>query len=386
MRKQGPATILSLTVISALIGLLGCTTASQPPTTTASATSQPSATASQPKTSAAPVSFAGKTITMVAPSSAGSGADTYARLYSKFLSKFLPGSPTMITRNLPGAKSTIAANFVYQSKPDGLTVLSSATDVVLSYAIGSGAAKYDLKKMPAVVATSGGVVFVIKPGIVDKVENLPKATGVIYGGGPGASQWLFLAIIDILDMHPNRVVFAYGGGGEARRSLFSNEINMLGGQTITEYKQFLVPEIEKGEVQPLFQSGIVDVKGELIRDPNVPELPTTREVYEKIDGKPPSGIAYDVYKTVIASAYSARNVVVLPPGTPDSIVAAYWDAAQKMVKDPDFVKMIGPMVGTASPWMYGKEFADSFRNSVTIDPQLITWIRAALAKYGYTLD
>src|SRR4051794_18734799 len=75
----------------------------------------------------APVTFQGKTITMLIDSAAGGGTDLTGRLLAPFLSKHLPGNPIVIVRNMPGAEGTVALNyFVQQVVPDGLTLITGA--------------------------------------------------------------------------------------------------------------------------------------------------------------------------------------------------------------------------------------------------------------------
>ena len=64
-----------------------------------------------------------KQIRLVVGSAPGGGYDTYARLVSTHWRKHIPGNPTIIVQNMPGASAMIAANYVYKvAKPDGLTL------------------------------------------------------------------------------------------------------------------------------------------------------------------------------------------------------------------------------------------------------------------------
>src|SRR4051794_21575920 len=75
----------------------------------------------------APVSFHGKTVTAVISSSAGGGTDAYGRLAAAFLEKCLPGSPTVVPRNVPGADGMSAMNYmVQQVVPDGYTFVTAS--------------------------------------------------------------------------------------------------------------------------------------------------------------------------------------------------------------------------------------------------------------------
>ena len=74
-------------------------------------------------TSAQAPFYQDKTIRIVAGYGAGSVDDAWARLIARYLAKHIPGNPTMIVQNMPGAGAMIAANYVYKvAKPDGLTL------------------------------------------------------------------------------------------------------------------------------------------------------------------------------------------------------------------------------------------------------------------------
>src|SRR5438128_326217 len=75
-----------------------------------------------------PNSFEGKTITMIIGFAAGGGTDAYGRLVAAFLGKYLPGSPTVVVRNVPGADGVTAMNYlVQQVAPDGYTITTASS-------------------------------------------------------------------------------------------------------------------------------------------------------------------------------------------------------------------------------------------------------------------
>src|SRR5581483_8798834 len=84
---------------------------------------------------AEPVSFKGKTVTMIVAYAAGGGTDLTGRMIAPYLTKYLPGNPALVVQNMPGAAGTRAMNHIVQrTAPDGLTLLmgaGSAVDPVL---------------------------------------------------------------------------------------------------------------------------------------------------------------------------------------------------------------------------------------------------------------
>src|SRR5215510_4006229 len=69
------------------------------------------------KTAAQPVSefYAGKQITFIVGASTGGGYDRQARLVARHLGKHIPGNPTIIVQNMPGAGSLAATNYIYNA-------------------------------------------------------------------------------------------------------------------------------------------------------------------------------------------------------------------------------------------------------------------------------
>lgn len=91
----------------------------------------PGPTLAPPALADEPVSFKGKTVTMITPTTAGANTDLSARLFAKFYSKYLPGQPTTISQNIPAGHGITARNYLtQQAKTDGTTLsLSSSSQV-----------------------------------------------------------------------------------------------------------------------------------------------------------------------------------------------------------------------------------------------------------------
>ena len=67
--------------------------------------------------------YEGKTIRFIVGFTAGGGYDLYTRTIGRHMGKHIPGNPTIIVENMPGAGSMISANYTFKAaKPDGLTI------------------------------------------------------------------------------------------------------------------------------------------------------------------------------------------------------------------------------------------------------------------------
>lgn len=91
--------------------------------------------------------YKGKQTTIIVGSSPGGGYDTYARLLSRHMGKHIPGNPTFIVQNMPGAGSNVAANYVYNVAPrDGSVIGAFQSGVVLEPLLGKTPIKHDPSK------------------------------------------------------------------------------------------------------------------------------------------------------------------------------------------------------------------------------------------------
>ena len=80
------------------------------------------AAASDVRAQSAQEFYKDRQITMLVSTAAGGGYDTYARTLARHMTKYIPGNPTIVPKNMPGADGAIAAGSLYNSTPrDGLT-------------------------------------------------------------------------------------------------------------------------------------------------------------------------------------------------------------------------------------------------------------------------
>ena len=81
--------------------------------------------------------YQGKTIRIIVGLTPGGFYDRWARLLARFMPLYIPGNPSFIVQNMPGAGSMIAMNHVFGvAKPDGLTVVMPNYGVYLDQLAG----------------------------------------------------------------------------------------------------------------------------------------------------------------------------------------------------------------------------------------------------------
>ncbi len=88
--------------------------------------------------------YAGKTITFVVGTDFGGGFSIYARVIAKHLPRFIPGRPTIVLKNMPGAGGAVASTWLYQFAPkDGMVIASVSPNAILGRLLGDNRIGYE---------------------------------------------------------------------------------------------------------------------------------------------------------------------------------------------------------------------------------------------------
>lgn len=337
---------------------------------------------------AAEVSFAGKTVEFIVPFSPGGGSDTWGRFNAPFLSKYLPGNPTVVVVNEPGGGSTKGANlFAARAKPNGLTILGTSASTQFPYLLSDPRVRYDYADWSIVLAApTGGVVYASPSTGVTKTDEVAKLAGqqLVYAS-QGATSLDLVPLLGFKAMGLDvQHVFGFKGRGDGRLSFERGETN-IDFQTTSAYVKNVRPLVDSGSAVPLFSLGVLDDDGTLLRDPNFPDLPHYGEAYEMLTGNAPSGSAFDAYFAFFTSGFPAQKMIFLPEGTSQEIVDAYQAAVEAMKQDPEYQAAKEAVLGSYEQ-VTGKTAAVLFDKATTIAPETRAEVVDLLASdYGVRL-
>lgn len=277
-------------------------------------------------------------VQLVVPFAPGGGTDTWARFLTPYLQQIVEGTPKVSVLNVEGGEGITGANqFVQNGGTDGKQLLVTSGSVYIPALLNRKEVRYDFTKLiPLMVNGTGGAVYVSPSTGIKKASGLAgyKKT-LVYGGiSATGNDLVTLLAMDVLGI-PIKATFGFEGRGPARLALERGEIT-LDYQTTSAYISQVEPMVEKGKATPLFSFGVPE-SGKIVRDPALPDLPTLEEVYQNINGKAPSGTAYESYRAFLTAGYFYQKGLFANAGTPDSIVQAFRDAATKLSKDKNFL-------------------------------------------------
>lgn len=321
--------------------------------------------------------FKGKTIEWVIPFKEGGGSDTWARFNAQFLSKYLPGNPTVIIRNVIGGGSIKGFNlYAERAKPDGLLIFGTSGSTQMPFLLDDPRVKYDYADYkPLMTYPTGGVVYVSADlGIKDATEiKKIKSTPLIFASqGPTSLDIVPDLSFDLLGMDV-KTVFGFTGRGAGRLAFERGEV-MLDYQTSSAYLKNVTPLVASGEAVPLWSWGVLDDDGGLIRDPSFPDLPHYGEVYEIMNHVPGQGIEFESWFATMAAGFGAMKLLLVPNETPDEIVALYAEAFEAMKKDPEFIAKKNKAIGLYEQ-VTGAKAKKLFEVATNIDSEEKEWCK-----------
>jgi len=274
----------------------------------------------------------------------------------------------VIVRNMPGADGRVALNFfVRNAKPDGLMITTGSGTQLDPLAFRSAHAQYDPTKFNFIGGISrGGTFQVISKSGEERLKDksaAPVAVGAVDGTRSG--EQMISWGMEFLDWNAKWVV-GYRGANETSIALERGEVDL-----VTTANSFLIKRLtDTGKFKVLSQSGVV-VDGKIRRRTDFPDTPVMAEL---IASKLADPVARDAFRYLEAMCL-VDPWVSLPPNTPPDIVAAYREAFQKMLADPEFIEKgkrisedIGPMTH-ADVELLVKTASDRMTPAASIHPQ-----------------
>ncbi len=311
--------------------------------------------------------FKGKTIRIVVGFSAGGGYDIYARAIARHMSQHIPGNPTIVVENMPGAASMISANHVYKvAKPDGLTIGHFIGGLFLQQVLGRKGIEFDARKFEylGVPIKDTYCIGLTKASGITSLESwLAAKTPLKIGGtAPGSATDDIPAVLQAALGLPLQVVSGYKGTAEIRLAADSGEVAGF----VTGWESF------KSTWRKSLETGDAFIAVQAVAKPH-PELPRV-----------PLAINYakteEAKKLIQVGAHDPGTLArpfVLPPGTPKERVQVLRKAFMDTFNDPEFraeAKKTNLDTGPLS----GEEIAKTVENLFKLEAPVIERLKKIL--------
>jgi len=284
--------------------------------------------------------YAGKTVNFISGSDASGGFSLYARLMTRHLGRFIPGNPTLVFKTMPGAGSSIAANYFYRIAPkDGTTIgLVQPNAILGTLFVEPNERPYDPAKFRYLAGAERGTrVCMTMRGsrIATYADALAQRAviGATAAGGPSR---------DYAAWHKAtgakfEIVTGYKGPGELFLAMERGEIDGICGLDWSALKAAKGDWLRDGKLNLLVQDGIEP-------DPELARLGAPLPwgfIKDDIDRK--------AVELMVSFQQAFSKAYLAPPDVPDAQVKILRDAFALMLRDRIFLAEAERMAIEISP-------------------------------------
>lgn len=268
--------------------------------------------------------YKGKTIRVVIGYGEGGGYDLYGRLAAQYLGRFVPGNPSVIAQNMPGAGSRIAAKYLYTAAPkDGTHIGIVSQAIANDAALEGGSKDFDVTRFAWIGRFNSNVDvgITLHDSSIKTLQDALTREVAIGGLAPGTNSVIVPRLLNSLLGTKFKIIQGYKSSAEVSLAAERREVDAvaaIGWPTIKSTKPEWLGE-KKANV--IYQVA-------LKRHAEIPDAPALGEL-----GKTPEANA--IFRFIASSSDIGRSLFA-PPDVPPERIAALRKAFMAMLDDPEF--------------------------------------------------
>ena len=266
--------------------------------------------------------FSGKNVTLYIGFGAGGGYDLVGRIAARHLGKHLRGNPTVIPKNMPGAGSFLAANFIFNAAPkDGTAIGLFTQGLSLQETLAAPGIQFESGRFNWIGRITSSVEVLATSRRLKTIADAREQEFFMAGSGPGSPSETFPMLMNALAGTKFKIISGYPGSGVGFLAMARGEIN--GTITaISSVKQSKAEELKAGEIN-------IFVQYAPRRHPNLPDVPAVVEFATSDRGR----AILEFYTSTVEVGYA----LAAPPGVPADRVKTLREGFASMLKDPEFI-------------------------------------------------
>jgi tripartite-type tricarboxylate transporter receptor subunit TctC len=278
--------------------------------------------------------YRGKTVRLIVGYPPGGNYDLYGRLAVEFLGRHIPGNPTVIGVNMPGAGGFRAIEYLYKVAPQDGTNLGSVAQQVALTVLVEGKSDIDPTRFNYLGRIASNIdIAVALPKAVKSFEDARKRELTVGAGNTNSTSAVFARALNVYAGSKFKIVTGYRGTAEIQLAVERGEVDVNGSESLAVMLASH-PEWLQGKAVILYQSA-------LKRAPQIPQVPTMLELATSDEGRM-------VMRALGSTAEIGRSIVTTP-GVPPERLRALRTAFAAMVKDPEFLAAVEKRKITVDP-------------------------------------
>jgi tripartite-type tricarboxylate transporter receptor subunit TctC len=269
--------------------------------------------------------YKGRTVTIDIGYSTGGGYDLYARVLARHLGDHIPGKPSVVPQNMPGAGSLKVVNYLANVAPkDGTVIATFARGMAMQPLFDKTGIEFDAQKLNWIGSITNEVsvcAFRSDTGIKTWQDMLTKSY-TVGGTGSGSDTDVFPDVLRHMFHMKIKLVTGYPGGSDVILAMERGEVDGRCGWSWSSVKSTKYDLYEKKEI-------VIPVQLALKKHPDLPDVPLVTE--ETKDPKELAALKLIFGRQSVARPYATA------PGVPADRVAALRKAFDDTMKDPAFL-------------------------------------------------
>jgi tripartite-type tricarboxylate transporter receptor subunit TctC len=307
--------------------------------------------------------YAGKNIDFVIGYPTGGSNDIWARLLSRHLSKHIPGKPTVVPRNTPGAGSFLAINSVYGVAPkDGTVLAIGAPTAPLDEKLGTQGVRFKTAELNWIgrVDSLINIVFMWHTSRVKTFADAQKFEATLSGTGAGSTVSIYPTVMNNVLGTKFKLIMGYRGSADAQLAVERGEVE--GHST-----SWVAVKVGHPEWRPSNKISIL-VQFGLTRHPDLPDIPTAVDLARNDEER-------QVLSSIMAAA-EVGSAFFTTPGVPADRLNTLRRAFDATMQDKEFLADVEKTKLSVTP-MKGEDLQQLVKRVSDLPPNLLEKVRHA---------
>jgi tripartite-type tricarboxylate transporter receptor subunit TctC len=308
--------------------------------------------------------YRGKTVTLLVASGAGGGYDFFARALAKYVGRHIPGNPTLIVQNMPGAGGARMVNTLYNTAAQDGTMLGvPLAPTAQAQVLDPAPIKYDARRINWIgnLENSIGILFVWHESPTRTITDAMTRTTPLAGSGKSSATYQIPVLANALLGTKFNVVLGYTGAADMELAIERREVD--GRAAVWQTLHISQPNwFKEGKVRIIVQSV-------LKRAPQLPDTPTYIELAKTDESR-------KIFEFIALQNVTGRTLIA-PPGVPQDRVNLLRRAFDAAVKDPVMLSEM-TRAGLVIEPTTGEEVQEVVGRMIATPPEIVGRMRKLL--------
>jgi tripartite-type tricarboxylate transporter receptor subunit TctC len=307
--------------------------------------------------------YKGKTFDVVIGYPPGGSNDTFGRLIARHIGKYIPGNPTVVPKNSPGAGSFLAANQMYNTiAKDGASIAIIAPTAVLDEKLGTQGVRFKTADFNWIgrVDSLVNIVFMWKTTPVKTFADALQTETKLSGTGAGSTVSIYPTVMNNVYGTKFKIIMGYKGSAEAQLAVERGEVE--GHSTA-----WTAVKVAHPDWRPSKKISIL-AQFALAPHPDLKDVPTAVSLARNDEER-------EIVSAIVAAA-DIGLAFFTTPGVPADRLAALRRAFDATMKDKDFLDEVEKLKLTASP-MKGEDLQQLIGKVTSLSPTMLEKVRSA---------